>query len=459
MTYDVAVIGGGPAGYSAAIKAAQLGAKVVLFENVSVGGTCLNVGCIPTKCYVTYAEMMQGIRRATDKKIFRDAGMFSFKKIFEEKQKVVKRLTQGVAGLLRAAGVETVMGEAKCIDAHTISCGGRNYATKKLILATGSRNAMPPIPGIRGERVVDSTGLLALDKLPKSMVIIGAGVIGLEFAGALSSFGCKITAIDMLDTLLPGEDQAAARTIRKTLEGFGVSFVLGARVTSIEDSGARKHVRYSVNGKEGSCEGEYVLVGVGRAPVNQIAKDLGLELDQKGFVKVDAQMRTSKEDVYAAGDITGGMLLAHTAYEEAETAAENCLGASKTADLSLVPRCIFTTPSYAAVGLTEQAAKKDHDVKIGVFPFAASGKAMANGEEAGFVKIIADKATDKILGCAVLGHEAADLIAMAIVAISAGCTTAQVERMMFPHPTLSESFKEAVLDASGKSLHLPMKRS
>lgn len=458
MTYDVAVIGGGPAGYSAAIKAAQLGAKVVLFEGNSVGGTCLNVGCIPTKCYVTYAEMMKSIRHATDKKIFRDAGMFSYKKIFEEKQKVVKRLTQGVAGLLRAAGVETVLGEAKCVDAHTIRCNGKDYTTRKLILATGSRNALPPIPGVQGKNVVDSTGLLALEKMPKSMVIIGAGVIGLEFAGALSSFGCKITAIDMLDTLLPNEDQAAARTIRKTLEASGVRFVLGARVTGIEDSGNMKRVRYSVDGKEGTSEGEYVLVGAGRAPVNQTAKDLGLEMDKKGFVCVDAQMRTSREDVYAAGDITGGILLAHTAYEEAETAAENCLGAAKTANLTLVPRCIFTTPSYAAVGLTEQAARKDYDINVGLFPFAASGKAMANGEEAGFVKIISDKATGKILGCCILGHEAAEMISTAIVAISAGCTTAQVERMMFPHPTLSESFKEAVLDTEGKSLHLPMKK-
>lgn len=458
MTYDVAVIGGGPAGYSAAIKCAQGGAKVILFEGTHVGGTCLNVGCIPTKCFVTYAEMMKSIRRATGKRIFRDAGMFSYKKIFTEKQDVVKRLTRGVSGLLRTAGVETVLGEAKCVDSHTICCEGKDYSAKKLILATGSRNALPPIPGVNGRNVLDSTGLLALEKMPKSMVIIGAGVIGLEFAGALSSFGCRITAIDMLDTLLPNEDQDAAKKIRQALETAGVRFVFDAKATAIEDNGTLKRVRYATDGKESSCEGEYVLVGAGRAPVNQVAKDLNLDLDEKGFVRVDGQMRTSIEDVYAAGDIVGGVLLAHTAYEEAEIAAENCMGASKSANLSLIPRCIFTIPTYAAVGLTEQEAKKDHDINVGIFPFAASGKAMANGDETGFVKVITDKSTGKILGCCILGHEAAELISIAVVAIATDCTVAQVERMMFPHPTLSESFKEAVLDAECKSVHLPMKK-
>lgn len=458
MVFDVAVIGGGPAGYSAALRCAQNGAKVVLFEEADVGGTCLNQGCIPTKCYVTYAEMMQQIRRATDKKIFRDAGMFSYRKIFAEKQAVVECLTRGVVGLLSYAGVETVNASATCVDSHTIHADGKEYKTRKLIVATGSRNACLRIPGINGRNVVDSTGLLALETMPKSLVIIGAGIIGLEFAGALSSFGCRVTAVDMLNTLLPNEDDNATDEIRQVLERSGVKFVLGAKVSAIEDSGSIKRVTYTIGGREYSCEGEYVLICAGRVPVNKIAKNLGLALDADGFIEVDEQMRTSLKDVYAAGDVVGGSLLAHTAYAEAETAADNCLGSNKAANVTLIPRCIFTRPNYAAVGLLEKEAVRDYDIKTGKFPFSASGKAMANGDDVGFVKVVADTKSDRILGCCILGREAAELISIAVAVISAGCTVEQVERMVFPHPTLGESFKEAVLDTNGKSVHLAIKK-
>ena len=453
MEYDIAVIGGGPAGYSAALKGARMGAKVVLFERENLGGVCLNEGCIPTKSYVAQAELIQKIRQNTQLGIFKEAGVFSFKKIFEQKQKVVAKLTGGVDALLRAAKVEVIRGEALPKDAHTIEAGGKTYRTKKMLLATGSRNFIPPIPGVDGVNVLDSTGLLAMQRLPESLVIVGAGVIGLEFACIMNAFGCEVTAVDVLPEILPNEDRETVQALFALLKQQGIKFELSCRVVRIENGENGKKVTVEQDGELRGLEGEYVLIGVGREPDNEVAKELGLELDQKGFVKVDAKLRTSHKDVYAAGDLIGGCLLAHSAYEEAETAVQNCLGADKTVNLNVMPRCIFTSPPYAAVGVAEQNATGE--TVSGKFPFGANGKAIAGGMEEGFIKWIAEKETGKLIGCSMLGGEAAEMVSTALVAVNGGMTAKELAGMIFPHPTLSEGIKEAAADIMGEALHIP----
>ncbi len=457
MKYDIAVIGGGSAGYSAALKGAQLGAKVILFEREHLGGVCLNVGCIPTKSYVAQAELMEQIKKNTQLGIFKDAGLYSFKKIFEQKQKVVAKLTGGVAALLRAAKVKVVSVQAHCGDAHTIKAGGVVYETETILLAAGSRNFVPPIPGAGGRNVVDSTGLLAMERLPKSLIIVGAGVIGLEFACAMNAFGCSVTAVDILPEILPDEDKETANALFGSLKSAGVDFRLGCRVVKIEDSGSLKKVTVEKEGKQHTLEAEYVLIGVGRAPNNEQAQELGLALDEKGFVIVDDEMRASVEGVYAAGDVTGGYLLAHSAYEEAETAAENCMGKHKKVNLDVMPRCIFTSPVFAAVGKSQKDA--GCETVTGAFPFGANGKAIAGGKEEGFVKWIAKKETGELLGCSILGGEAAEMISTAVVAIGKGMTAKELASLIFPHPTLSEALKEAAADTVGRALHLPKRES
>lgn len=457
MEYDIAVLGGGPAGYCAALKGAQLGANVVLFEQKRLGGVCLNVGCIPTKCYVSQAELMERIAKNMRDGIFKEAGLFSFKKIFEQKEKVVRQLTNGVDSLLKAAGVTVVEGGAQVADTYTIEVNGEKYHAKNMILATGSENLVPPIPGIGGRNVVDSTGLLAMDRLPQSLAIVGAGVIGLEFACAMNAFGCNVTAIDILPAILPDEDADATRKLYDSMRKSGVRFELGTKVVAVEDAGSQKKVLMERDGQSLAVEADCVMVCVGRRPNNAQAKQLDLELDEKGFLKVDEHMRTSAEHVYAAGDVTGGYLLAHSAYEEAEAAASNCMGKNRIADESVMPRCIFTLPSYAAVGATEQNAACA--VKTGVFPFSANGRALASGSTEGFVKWIAEKETGKLIGCAILGNEAAELIHTAVVAVNMRARAKDFEKMIFPHPTIGECVKEAVLDVDGLALHLPLRRT
>ncbi len=457
MTYDVAVVGGGPAGYAAALKGARMGGKVILFEADRVGGTCLNVGCIPTKCIVSQAQLMERIRLGTQKGIFRDAGQFSYKKIYEEKERVVAKLTGGVSALLKSAGVTVVQAEAHFVDAYTLRADGLEYKTRKALIATGSKNMVIPLPGVDGANVLDSTGALALNKLPRSIVIVGAGVIGLEFASAFCALGSEVTAVDILPALLPGEDREAADMLQKQMEAHGVRFLLGSKVLAIADENAQKCVTIERDAQRQKLYSEVVLVAVGRVPAGDAAKELGLRTDKKGFIAVDVEMKASAEDVYAAGDVTGGYLLAHSAYAEAEVAVSNCLGGHEKVCLDVMPRCIFTLPGLSAVGQTT-AKEGDEGCVFGKFPFSASGKAMADGSEEGFVKWAARRDTGVLLGCTILGAESAELLSAATVAIQCKATVKDFEQIIFAHPTLSESVKEAALDCAGEALHIPAKR-
>ncbi len=459
MDFDIAVIGGGPAGYTAALRAAQSGARVVLFEKQKVGGTCLNVGCIPTKLYVSKAELIEKIRQNTVSGIFKEAGLFSFKRIYEEKERAVKKLTGGISVLLKQAGVEAVEGEARFENLHTVLCGDKKYNFKNAIIATGSANCFPPVPGADGTGVLDSTGALALKRLPKSVVVIGTGVIGLEFTSILQAFGCETTSVDILPRILPGEEPEAADIVFLNLQKKGVRFCLGAEVLEIRDENGQKCVEIKKDGEQMGLKAETVLIATGRKPENHVAKELGLELDPKGFIVVDEYMKTSCENIYAAGDVTGNLMLAHSAYMEAETAARNCLGGNQKANLDTVPRCIFSMPQLAAVGLTEEQAIKRFDgVVCGSFPFSASGKAIAMEAETGFVKAVAQKKTGKLVGCTIVGADAAELIHIAAVAIGKKATIDDFEQMVIAHPTLAECVKEAVLDCAGKAVHLPVRK-
>ncbi|GHU63224.1 dihydrolipoyl dehydrogenase [Clostridia bacterium] len=456
MKYDIAVVGGGPAGYTAALHGSSLGAKVVLFEENKPGGVCLNSGCIPTKTYLFQSELLEHIRLATEEGVFRDAGQYSFKKIYDRKNKVVEKLVSGVDGLLRTAGVTVVRESAVCKDAHTIVAGGETYKTKKLILATGSKNAVLPIDGITGRNVLDHVGALDLKRLPQRLVIIGAGVVGLELACVFSSFDVQVTLLEAMNDLLPNVDGEAVQFLKNNMKKTGICLELGVKVLSIADDGDGKRVTCEYADGKKEFMADYVISAVGRAPTNQIALNLGLKTDTKGFLAVNDRMQTSHADVYAAGDITGGYLLAHSAYAEAEIAVRNCLGEKEKVDLSVMPRCIFTMPTISEVGLNEAEARKAYqDIKTGKFPFAASGRAVSMGADSGFVKWIA-RADGSLLGCTIVGApETSELISVAVVALQAHLKAEAFVPMIFPHPTLSESVKEGAMAVLGQALHVP----
>ncbi len=461
--YDAAVIGGGPGGYSAAIQAARLGGKVIVFEKEnSMGGTCLNAGCIPTKCLLEKADLIEKIRKNTENGIFKEAGLFSWKKIQENKNSVVKRLTTGVESILKSYDIEIIKCKAVLKEPGVIETEGKGerYAAKKIIIATGSKASIPPVEGIDGRNVIDSTEALSLKKIPSSMAIIGAGVVGLEFACIYSALGTSVSVIEMLPELLPNEDKETVKALRGELEKKKIKFITNAKVKRISDLENAKVIGYLKEGCSHSIEAEVVLAAGGRvANLEGIdAGRLGLELDRKGNIKVNGRLETNIEGIYAVGDVIGGYQLAHSAYAEAEAAGRNCLGGSLEAKLDIMPRCIYSIPQLAAVGITEETAiEKGIRYGKGIFPYIGNGKALASDAKFGFVKAISEKETGRLLGVHIVGAYATELIASALTAINMGAAVDDFCHMIFPHPTLSEMIKESVLSADNKAVHLPRK--
>jgi len=461
--FDVAVIGGGPGGYGAAIRVAQLGGKVVLFEKASLGGTCLNVGCIPTKSLLEKAALLESIRKNTNRGIIKDAGLFSWMRIQEDKNQAIEQLTGGIGNLLLSYQIKVVKGLASLRIENkggpvTIEVNGTNHSfvAEKVILATGSKVMMPRIKGIDGVKVLDSTSALALPQIPDSIVIIGGGVIGVEFASLYSSFGTQVTILEMLPTLLAQEDQDVRTGLAAALQKHHVKIITGARVEEIKDDAGWKRVCYSVNNQVESITGECVLVAVGRVPnLDGIdAVGLDLKLDAKGFVLVDSYLETSIPGILAVGDVTGGNMLAHSAYAQADVAAENCMGGHVAVQLDTVPRCIYSHPQVAAIGLTEeQAAFRGIQIRTGKIPYAVNGKALVMDEQDGFVKAICEQDSGRILGVHILGASATEMIGTAVAAIRMGAVVEDFTRMIFPHPTLSELVREAVLAVDGRAVH------
>lgn len=451
--YDILVIGGGPGGYSLGIAAAKKGLSVALFEREHLGGTCLNVGCIPTKYLVDKANAMEKVRALVKKDIFRDAGSFSFKQIQKGKGEVTGKLVSGVKFLLKKAGAAVIEGEAVLQKDRVVTCNGKEYQGKHVVIATGSVPMMIPVPG--HEYCIDSTGALNLPSLPRSMVVMGGGVIGLELACAFAAYGTEVTVVEMMPELMPREQKEAVCILVNDLKKQGISLKTGAKMLRIEKNGGLLRAVYAVDGSEQSTDCEQVLMAAGRKTnlTGIDAEALGLRLDEKKCIVVDDHQRTNLPGVYAIGDVVGGYQLAHAAYAEGEAALADILGEDKPYGTMPVPVCTYTIPCFASVGLTTEGAKAaGYEPVLGSFDYGANGMALAEGAS-GAVFVVADKATTRTLGVTIVGENSSEMIAMATSAVADGLTIEQWEKMIVAHPSLCEMVREAALDAFGASVH------
>ena len=452
-TFDILVIGGGPGGYSLAIAAARKGLKVALFEKEHLGGTCLNIGCIPTKYLVDKANTLEKLRGLVKKEIFMEAGSLNYQQVQKGKSDVTAKLVGGVSFLLKKSGVTVITGEAVLKADRVVECGGQQYSGKNVVIATGSVPMMIPVPGY--EYCIDSTGALALPTLPASMVVMGGGVIGLELACAYAAFGTQITVVEMMPELLPREQKEAVRILTREMKKLGIVLKTGAKMLRIEKNGQLLRAVYEIGGAEESVDCEQVLMAAGRRTnlTGIDAQALGLALDQKHCIVVDDHLRTNLPGVYAIGDVVGGYQLAHAAYAEGEAALADILGEDKPYGTMPVPVCTYTLPVLASVGLTtEAAAQAGYEPVMGSFDYSANGMALAEGA-VGRVFVVADKATAKTLGVTIVGENSSEMIAFAAAAVAEGWTTDQWEKTIVAHPSLCEMVREAALAAFGRSVH------
>ena len=465
---SVIVIGGGPGGYVAAIRAAQLGAQVTVIEKQYLGGTCLNVGCIPTKCLLHSAELVSQIKeQGKDIGVEVEGVHVNFPQVIAHKNAVSKQLTSGIAGLLKLNKVKKIDGEASFIAPKKFSVKKADGTAEEMtadaiIVATGSVNAQPPIPGLKeNPNCIDSTGALSLEKLPKTMVVIGGGVIGLELACAYAAFGTKITVVEAMDHMLPMLDGDLTKIGVAHMKKMGMEFHLECPVQSVEPSpiGAKVVCR-DKSGKTVSFEAEKVIVAIGRrANTESLHLDAGQIKNDRGRIIVNDKMETSVPGVYAIGDcVFGRAQLAHTASAMGEVAAENIMGIPAAYDEKTNPTCVYMEPEAASVGLTEEQCRAQGiDYKVGKFPMSANGKALIlNGGE-GLVKIIAGKEYGEILGMHIIGPRATDLICEGALAIGGEMTLDELIATIHSHPTVTETIREAALSAEKRAIHVPNK--
>ena len=452
MKYQIAIIGGGPAGYTAAETAGKAGLSVVLFEKQSLGGVCLNEGCIPTKTLLYSAKTYDSARHASKYAVSVPEVSFDLSKIVARKQKVVRKLVLGVKGKLVANNVTVVNGEASIADKNHVLCGGETYECDNLLLCTGSETFIPPIPGV--DEVPYWTHREALDnkELPKSLAVIGGGAIGMEFASFFNSLGVEVTVIEMLDEILGGMDKELSAMLRAEYTKRGIKFMLDTKVVSLsgnvlENGQAQEQVNYENAGGAGSVVAERLLMSVGRRPVTKGfgLENLGLEKTERGNIWVDGQMRTSVSGVYACGDLTGFSLLAHTAVREAEVAVHAVLGKEDCMSYKAVPGVVYTNPEIAGVGDTEETLRKKgipyRTIKL---PMAYSGRFVAENEGVnGMCKLLLAE-DDTLLGAHVLGNPASEIITLAGMAIELRLTVSEWKKIIFPHPTVGEIFREAL---------------
>ncbi|MEM2750524.1 MAG: dihydrolipoyl dehydrogenase [Nitrososphaerales archaeon] len=458
--FDVVVIGGGPAGYSAAARAGRLGGKVALIEKRELGGVCLNEGCIPTKFLINVCDILSMKQKVVRMGIKIGDVKFDLQEVMKSKDLIVKRLRKGIELMMEANHVTVLKGIATLIDKGEVLVSQPNgekraIRTKNIIIATGSNPLKLPIPGINSSNVITNEEALSLQKIPSKVVIIGGGPMGVEFATILRNFGAQVSIVEMLPRILPLEDFEISMELHKNLTRMGISIYTNARVVEIKDENAEKVVRYASNGGGGEVKGDLVLLASGRRPNLEVLglERVGINYSKNGII-VNEHMETNIKGIYAAGDVVGKYLLAYTAYEEGITAAENAMGNNLSIDYSAIPRCIFSRPEVGAVGLTEEEAKiEGYDIAVGKFPFRACGRAVVEGEIEGFVKIIADKKSDRILGVHIIGHGATELIHEAALALKMNTTIKQLSSTYHAHPTFSEAIKEAALDVYGKAIH------
>jgi len=458
---DVVIIGGGPGGYVAAIKAAHLGLKAVLIEKDKLGGVCLNRGCIPTKALVSTAELLNHLQRAEEFGIQVKDYSFDFPAIMKRKEIITQRLSSGVGQLMKANQVRTLKGEGQIVEpgiVEVIDFEGKKEVikTKNIIIATGSRVMRLPIPGIDSEGVITSDEALSLSEPPSRMLIIGGGVVGIEFAGIFRALGVEVAVAEMLPRILLPIDEEISRRLTQILRRKGIEILTDCKVKGIKKSNQNLEVLVSTTNGEKELETEKVLLAAGRVPElgNIDVQGLGIELDGKA-IKVDEKMRTNIPGIYAVGDVVGKIMLAHVASREGIVAVENIVGKEVLMDYKVVPNCVFSMPEVASVGLTEEEARKENNnIKVSKFPFMANGKALGMGEAEGMVKIIADGETLELLGVHILGAHASDLIAEGALSLSMEATAYEIVNTIHAHPTLAETIAEAAEGIVGKPIHL-----
>jgi dihydrolipoyl dehydrogenase len=491
--FDVVIVGGGPGGYPAAIRAAQYGLRVALVEKERVGGVCLNWGCIPTKAMLRSADVLETMQHSADFGVLADNVRLDYPAVLKRKDTIVKGLTDGVGQLLRANGVTVYTGHARFTSANAIDvvgvgksplgAGGPLYnapsdhvgqptarvAGKNVIIATGSTPAQLPIPGVELPGVINSDGAFLLKEIPRRIIIVGGGAVGTEWASLFAAFGSEVTLVELLPNLLPFEDEDMGRTLARSFQKRGIKILTSSTVAKIEEGSDKRArtLRVTMTDKDGkneqTTEADIVLIGVSRRP-NTIDLNLevtGVQFDKRGYITVDERMRTNVKNVFAIGDVVGKVLLAHVATHQGLVAAGVIAGHDEKMDYKAVPAATFTHPEVASVGLTEQKAREaGHEVVIGKFPFAALGRAQTYGSTEGLIKIVADKKYGELLGVHIIGPSASDLIPEGVLALQLEATLEDIANTIHAHPTLGEGSMEASMVALGLPVHIgPQRRA
>ncbi len=455
QSFDVVVIGGGPGGYVAALRAAQLGASTAIVEKDRMGGTCLVRGCIPTKALLQSTELYSLAKAGEPFGLVTGNVGFDWPTAQKRKTQVVDQLVKGVEGLLKAGGVTSLRGAARLAGKGQVAIDGETIAAKDIVIATGSAISRIPLKG--AQLTIDSDRILELKEVPGRLAVIGGGVVGMEFAAMFAALGTKVTVLEMLPQVLPMVDADLVTAYAKHLTGLGGVIQTNAKVTEVGKAQGGLQVQFSAGGEGGAVDADQVLLAVGRSPYTEGlgAAEAGVKLE-RGRVVVDSHLRTTADHVWAIGDVIGGIMLAHVASYEGVCAVENIAGhADRVPEYHAAPNCIYTEPEIAHVGLGEKEAKdKGLEVRVGRFPFAASGRALTLGQSEGFAKVIADAGSGKLLGAHIIGPRATDLIAEAALAIQNGLTLEQLDLTIHAHPTLPESLMEAALAAQGRAIHI-----
>ncbi len=457
----VLVIGGGAGGYVAAIRAAQLGAKVTLVERAEIGGTCLNRGCMPTKALLHSSEVYELATNSADIGIIGRDVAVDWPRVQATRQSVSDKLTGGVRALMRANRITLVEGEAKFTGPKSVTVGDKSFEPEKIIIAVGSKPVMPGIPGLRGcPACIDSTACLTLDHIPESLVVIGGGVIGVELGSVYRRFGSKVTVLELQERILPQMDGELAQLAKERLIAEGMDLRTGAKVTRVDTTTKGAAVHAEIGGQDTVFEAEKVLICVGRSPNTE---GLGLEKAgialEGGFIKVDKRLETSVKSVYAVGDCSGRLMLAHAAMAMGEAAAENAMGGDAGFDEDMSPACAYVGPEIAGVGYTEERAKElGIDYIVGRFPTSANGRSLVSGCTGGLIKVLAGPKFGEILGVHILAPSATELIEEAALAIRLEATLDELTDTIHCHPTVAEALREAALAAQKRAIHIPNKK-